>query len=186
MCDVCVVKCEGNPNPKRCVVLAHACINASHCFCAGCESAWGEYRLFYVLATELVWRMTLDQVVTHQISQLPEWQTHWRQVLCVVSASQGSIEFWPVCRGHDDHRCTFFRCLPLKRVMILCNVGRESLQDLVSHYTSAAEGGCVVIVGHFFTAPVVSCCHTCHTCHRVLVALSSRCEVTVTAPTIER
>ena len=24
MCDVSVVKCEGNPNPKRCVVLAHA------------------------------------------------------------------------------------------------------------------------------------------------------------------
>ena len=24
MCDVSVVKCEGHPNPKRCVVLAHA------------------------------------------------------------------------------------------------------------------------------------------------------------------
>ena len=27
MCDVSVVKCEGNPNPKRCVVLAHALVH---------------------------------------------------------------------------------------------------------------------------------------------------------------
>ena len=47
-------------------------INASHCFCAGCENVSGEYRSFRVLATELVRGMTLDQVVTHQISQLLE------------------------------------------------------------------------------------------------------------------
>ena len=56
--------------------------------------------------------MTLNQAVTHQISQLPEVADTLTQVLSVESASQGSIDFPPGCRGRADHRCTFFHCLP--------------------------------------------------------------------------
>ena len=75
-----------------------------------------------------------------------------------------------------------FLLLAIEESYVLCNVGRESWQGQVSHYTSAVEGGCVVIVGtvhhHCYSGDVLPC--------RVLVALSSRREVTVTAPTIAR
>ena len=50
MCDVSVVKCEGNPNPKRCVVLAHALMH----LIASVRIVRRMHRSFCVVVTELL------------------------------------------------------------------------------------------------------------------------------------